>query len=104
MRDAPWTPVVTSTADRFTICVWGKTLAEGYRLTTPTELSERQQQILALLASPETQTAQALAEALDETPRTIQRDLRGLLDAGLIMAEGNTRNRRYRTLDAEGAT
>lgn len=103
MRDAPRTPVVTSTPERFTICVWGKTLAEGYRLTAPAELSERQQQILTLLANPQTQTAQALAETLGETPRTIQRDLRALLDAGLIMAEGNTRNRRYRTLDPEGA-
>lgn len=102
MRDAPRTPVVTSTPDRFTICVWGKDLSEGYRLAAPTALSTRQEQILALLADPTTQTAQALADALDETPRTIQRDLRSLLDAGLISAEGNTRSRRYRALHLDG--
>jgi len=104
MRDAPRTPVVTSTPERFTICVWGKTLTDGLRVAAPAELSERQEHILALLTHPETQTAQGLADALAETPRTIQRDLRGLLDAGLIAAEGNTRNRRYRVANADEAT
>jgi predicted HTH transcriptional regulator len=95
MRGAPRTPVVTSTVERFTVCVWGKSLTGGLPISVATELSERQKTILTLLENPAMQTAQALAEALDETPRTIQRDLRGLLDAGMVIAEGNTRSRRY---------
>ena len=41
----------------------------------------------------------AQAEALDEVPRTIQRDLRVLLDQGLIVGEGATRSRHYRVVD-----
>jgi predicted HTH transcriptional regulator len=100
MRDAPRTPVVTSNADRFTICVWGKLFnKEGAENSTPPALNERQQQIIALLANPAMQSAQALAEALGETTRTIQRDLRVLLDTGFIIADGNTRNRRYRAVE-----
>jgi ATP-dependent DNA helicase RecG len=99
MRDAPRTPVVTSTAEWFTICVWGKPVDESAQAPAPTELSDRQQQIIALLADTATQSAQALAEALNETPRTIQRDLRVLLDAGIVVADGNTRNRRYRAIE-----
>ncbi|MEI7538246.1 MAG: ATP-binding protein [Comamonadaceae bacterium] len=98
MRDAPRTPVVTSTPEWFTISVWGKDLAGGVRLAPTIEISERQKIILTLLADPTTQTAQALAHVLEETPRTIQRDLRTLLDERMITAEGNTRNRRYRTI------
>lgn len=103
MRDAPRTPVVTSTPEWFTVSVWGKNLREGYRMVTATptttattEISERQKIILTMLLNPATQTVQSLAEQLAEQPRTIQRDLRDLLDARLIIAEGNTRNRRYR--------
>lgn len=103
MRDAPRTPVVTSTPDRFIICVWGKEVTGSAHAPAPAELSERQERILTLLEDPATQTAQALAETLDETPRTIQRDLRTLLDAGLIVAEGNTRSRRYHALRDSGA-
>ena len=101
MRDAPRTPVVTSTAERFTICVWGKAVDVAAQAAAQAELSERQQQIVAMLADPAMQSVQALAEALDETPRTIQRDLRVLLDADLVIAEGNTRSQRYRPA-AEG--
>lgn len=101
MRDAPRMPVVTSTPDRFTICVWGKTLTQGATVTEVPTLSERQQHMLMLITSATTQTAQELADALEETPRTIQRDLRVLLDAELIRAEGNTRNRRYRSMYAD---
>jgi predicted HTH transcriptional regulator len=96
MRDAPRTPVVTSTNDWFSICVWGKDLKEGMRPPARSELTPRQQKILDLLSTGSSQSVQDLASAIDETPRTIQRDLRGLLDQGLIAAEGNTRTRRYR--------
>lgn len=96
MRYAPRTPVVTSSNDFFSICVWGKRLGGEQVPPEPSEITPRQEQILALLQQATTLTAQALAEALDEMPRTIQRDLRNLLDAGLIVAEGNTRNRCYR--------
>ncbi|MBX0330551.1 DeoR family transcriptional regulator [Oscillochloris sp. ZM17-4] len=96
MRDAPRTPVVTSRPEQFSVCVWGKDLPGEHRVITPIKMSERQKSILSLLANPATQTVQSLAEALEETPRTIQRDLRGLLEAGMIIAEGHTRSRRYR--------
>jgi len=104
MRDAPRTPVVTSTTDRFAISVWGKALDQSDLAAHPADLSERQKHMLSLLADPTTQSAQALAEALHETTRTIQRDLRTLLDAGLIVAEGNTRSRRYRIADDARST
>jgi ATP-dependent DNA helicase RecG len=94
MRHAPRIPVVTSTAEWFSICVWGKELKEGMQFAPSTELTPRQRQILAMLAD-DLRSAQDLAQALDETPRTVQRDLRVLLDQGLIVADGNTRNRRY---------
>lgn len=95
MRHAPRVPVVSSTAEWFSICVWGKDLQEGVELAPLPELTPRQQQILDLLAD-DMRSAQDLAQDLNETPRTIQRDLRVLLDQGRIVADGNTRNRRYR--------
>ena len=96
MRDAPRTPVVTSNNEWFLISVWGKDLKEGVQLPTRADLTPRQQQIFDLLSERSSQSVQDLATIIDEAPRTIQRDLRGLLDQGLIAAEGNTRTRRYR--------
>lgn len=104
MRRAPRVPVVSSTPEWFSICVWGKELRDEAQPAPLAELSPRQRQILDLLHGGLTYSAQELAEALDETPRTIQRDLRTLLDEGRVIADGNTRNRRYRAgnLDEAG--
>jgi predicted HTH transcriptional regulator len=97
MRDAVRLPEVTSKPEAFTVRVWGKDLVKKYRETMP-DLNERQVIILKLLANPAMQTAGALAAVLNRLPRTIQRDLRILLDANMIAAEGTTHDRYYRVV------
>lgn len=62
----------------------------------PTDLSIGQQQIILLAHYGTEVTPRAILAALPErSKRGIQRDLRALLDKGLLVGHGNTRTRRY---------
>lgn len=88
------TPEVYDNGDIFLFRVWGRTLTTGpdqSQVQTP-----RQRRIIAELVARGPCTTADLQIVLGENARTIQRELRGLLDSGAVVAEGATSNRRYR--------
>ncbi len=68
----------------------------------PAQLGPRTERILAALG-PRWLSAPELARAVGVSPRTINRELRKLLDRGLVEAHGQARQRSYRRADAPGA-
>lgn len=88
-------PEVIDTDTAFTICVWGKTLSTESRPPSA-DLTERQTRIIDEIMSRGRCTTRQLADLLEADTRTIQRDLKLLMDKELITAEGATTNRIYR--------
>jgi ATP-dependent DNA helicase RecG len=67
--------------------------------TTPVALTRRQEQILALLSDSEDHTTAELAQSIDESTWTVQRELNTLIECKLVISIGQARARRYRRAD-----
>jgi predicted HTH transcriptional regulator len=93
-------PEVFDNGDIFLFRVWGKKI-RAERGNPLANLTSRQRRIVTELTVRGQCTSTDLQTALNENVRTIQRDLKDLLDLKLIVAEGATSNRRYRLNDAE---
>ena len=88
-------PVLRDDQHFFSFRVSGKRLSAAARRALP-NLSERQQRILAEIERRQVCTAADLATALDLNPRTIQREIKVLLDHNLIQDNGSkTHGRSY---------
>jgi ATP-dependent DNA helicase RecG len=88
-------PEVYDNGDIFLFRVWGKQL-NGAEVAQPMNLSPRQRRIIVELTARGSCSSAELQKALGENVRNIQRELRGLLSKGVIVAEGATSNRMYR--------
>lgn len=93
-------PEVYDNQDIFLFKVWGKQIraAHGNPLAS---LTSRQRRIVTELTLRGHCTSADLQAALNENVRTVQRDLKELLDRAIIIAEGATSNRRYRLNESE---
>lgn len=89
------TPDVFDNGDIFRFRVWGKPMVDATP-AQPITLTLRQRQIVTALGARSSCSSTDLQELLGENVRTIQRDLRTLLEHGIIRAEGATSNRTYR--------
>jgi len=88
-------PEVFDNRDIFLFRVWGKKLRDE-RGNPLSSLSPRQRRIVTEITVRGLCTSAELQTALNENVRNIQRDLKELLERGIIIAEGATSNRRYR--------
>ena len=64
-----------------------------------TELTERQRNILNLLAESPTLSGRKLSEMLSVTQRTIERDLKALQDTGRLRHTGPDNDGRWEVID-----
>jgi ATP-dependent DNA helicase RecG len=87
-------PEVYDNGDIFRFCVWGRPLSE--ETSRPLVLTPRQRRIVAEISARGAATTSDIQAVINENARTIQRELRELTTAGVIVAEGATSNRRYR--------
>nr|WP_255604299.1 ATP-binding protein [Oscillochloris sp. ZM17-4] len=87
-------PEVYDNGDIFRFRVWGRQLSE--ESPRPLVLTPRQRRIVAEISARVTATTAEIQIVVNENARTIQRELRELTAAGVIVAEGATSNRRYR--------
>jgi ATP-dependent DNA helicase RecG len=88
------TPEVYDNGDIFLFRVWGQMLNDDTARTIT--MTPRQRRIVAEITARGACTTAELQMVLNENVRTIQRELRELVTAGIIIAEGSTSNRRYR--------
>jgi ATP-dependent DNA helicase RecG len=80
----------------FIVTVYGRQLDQGAELPLNLELTKVQRQILVYLRSRHTATPRDLREYFTErTARSIQRDIRALMDAGLVEQIGESVSVRY---------
>jgi len=88
-------PVLRDDQHFFSFRVSGRRLSAAARRALP-NLSERQMRILAEIERRQVCTAADLAAALDQNPRTIQREIKVLLEHNLIQDNGSkTHGRSY---------
>jgi ATP-dependent DNA helicase RecG len=92
------TPEVFDNGDIFLFRVWGMPL-RSEDANPLANLTPRQRRIMTELMVRGACTSAELQAALNENVRSVQRDLRDLLDRGLIAAEGATSNRLYTVND-----
>jgi ATP-dependent DNA helicase RecG len=91
-------PEVFDNGDIFMMRVWGKPFGKAIDAIANTSLTARQQRILAEIRARGRCSTVELQQAIGESARTIQRDLRALLEHQLIEASGATSNRIYRPI------
>lgn len=60
------------------------------------ELSERERRIVAFLQNVDTANLTEIQEVIEVSARTTSRDVKRLVEKGVIQAQGSTNNRRYR--------
>ncbi len=90
-------PRFHDTGNSFIVSVYGRQLDISSGEGIFANLSESQRKILSHLRVREEATPREIRELLaDRAERSIQRDLKGLVDAGLIEAVGETRSLHYR--------
>jgi ATP-dependent DNA helicase RecG len=87
-------PELRSAARMFTVRVVGREITVRMRVTDTQE--DRQAALVELLREQGPLSIGDLAALLGRNRRTLQRDLRALLDSGQVEATGETNNRRYR--------
>lgn len=96
-------PEVYDNGDIFRFRVWGRRLAESDGVARAPALTQRQRRIVAEVTAREVCTTAELQAILGENERSIQRDLRDLTRAGVLIAEGATSKRRYRLAPQQGS-
>jgi predicted HTH transcriptional regulator len=80
---------------RVLFCVYGRILAAPRETTPRAALTDRATTILTLIDQRGPMSVSELEEALQVSRRTLQYDLRKLVDGGVLMVSGATNNRRY---------
>ncbi|NCC33271.1 MAG: hypothetical protein EOM24_14830, partial [Chloroflexia bacterium] len=88
-------PELFENGDIFLFRVWGKPLRQE-RQPALAALTPRQRRIVTEISVRGACTSTDLQQALNEHVRTIQRELKALLDHQILVAEGTTSDRRYR--------
>jgi DNA-binding NtrC family response regulator len=75
---------------------WGASRDGTSDLDSPSAVSDRQRRLLALLAERTWITTSEYCEVVGVSPRTALRDVRELVERGVILMEGRRRGARYR--------
>jgi ATP-dependent DNA helicase RecG len=101
-REAMELPQFEDVGSFFMVTVFGRPLEIFYDADSYARLSDRQRRILALARSRQEISLRDITALFDSrtTSRTIQRDIKGLIDAGLLTSIGKGRATRYRSGDS----
>lgn len=102
LRDAEMEPpLFVDHKAAFTVTVFGRPLELFSGQDIGSRLTDRQRRILALARAKREITPRDVMELFEDrvTLRSLQRDLKDLMDAGLLTANGKGRATRYKTAD-----